>query len=466
MMRAIGLIAVKECREMWRDARVLLAVGFGFILIGAVSLGGVRHYQIVAHEKAEAAEVERARWLNLGDYGPHSAAHHGLYVFKPQSMLTAFEPGTEQYLGVSVWLEAHKQNQFNYRPMQDAAPVQRFSVLTPASAFQLLGPLIIILLGFNAFAGERDQGTLRQLASTGVVGRELLFGKAVAVAGALFLVLLPALSVAIVVLATSSADLPWPRLILLGAVYMLYLGVFLGLTLAVSALMRSARAALVLLLAIWVVNGFLLPRAVVEVAERIAPLPSAREWRAQMEAEERDGHEVTAEHVVKRELLQQYGVESEDALPVNWRGVLLQRGEEQNYPVFDKHFNRLFDDIRRQDEIYQWGGLFAPALSVQSLSMGLAGSDFEHHRAFVRAAEDHRRLIQKTVNNELALHPEAEWGAYRAGPELWARVPEFRYDMPDLQDVSWRYAPAALVLAGWFVVAWGLALRAATRLRP
>ena len=53
-------------------------------------------------------------------------------------------------------------------------------------------PLVIVLLTFSTFAGEREQGTLRQALATGVRGRELVLGKTVAVALLLACVLLPA----------------------------------------------------------------------------------------------------------------------------------------------------------------------------------------------------------------------------------------------------------------------------------
>jgi ABC-2 type transport system permease protein len=463
---AIPLVFRKELRQMWRDARLAVAVLASILIVAAMALGGLRHHHSAQEERAHASEVERKRWLGLGDFGPHGAAHHGVYAFRPDSPLASFDPGVAQYLGVSVWLEAHKQNAFVHRPMQDAAPAKRFGDATPALALQILGPLLIILLGFDAFAGERDSGTLRQLLAAGVSGRSLLLGKAAAVGGVALVLLSPALIVTgtASLLAGEAAD--WTRFSLLAMAYLAYLATFLGMTLAVSAYARSARAALAILLSIWVVDCFVLPRAGVEIADAARPLPASAEWEAAMRADLSDGHAAASEQQVKRELLAQYGVESEDALPVNWRAVMLQRGEERNYLAFDTHFARLADGMRAQDRIYQWGGLLAPSLALQSLSMGLAASDSEHHWRFVRAAEDHRRLIQKTVNSELLLHPEKEWGEYKAGPELWARVPEFHYLSPRFGEVAAIYLPAFLALAVWLTLSWTAALRAARSARP
>lgn len=185
-----------------------------------------------------------------------------------------------------------------------------------------------------------------------------------------------------------------------------------------------------------------------------------------MQTEMEPGHAVEVEERLKAELLQRYGVRKEEDLPVNWRGLSLQQSEEANYPIFDKHYNRLFDEIHGQDRVYQWGGIIAPLLALQSLSMGLAGSDFEHHRRFVAAAEEHRRVIQKTLNKELTLHPEKDWGDYQAGPDVWARVPAFHYEPPPLSGLLQRYVPAGfLLLAGFLMAAW-LAWRAVRDLRP
>ncbi len=116
--------------------------------------------------------------------------------------------------------------------------------------------------------------------------------------------------------------------------------------------------------------------------------------------------------------------------------------------------------------MYQWGAMAAPLLALQSLSMGLAGSDSEHHRRFVAAAEEHRRVIQKTLNDELSLHAEKDWGDYQAGADLWVRVPAFHYDPPPLSGLLRHYVSAAFLLSAWFVMAAWLALRAGRDLRP
>jgi len=456
----------KELKEMRRDRRLIWASGIALALLLVAGLISAQQCQTLARQKAQATAAERARWLGQGENNPHGAAHYGIYVFKPQTALMAFDPGIEAFVGASVWLEAHQQNEFVYRPAQDAAPVQRFIQLSPAAAVQILGPLLIILLGFGAVAGERERGTLRQILSHGADGPRLLTGKALALAAVLLAILAPVAGAALVSGLMFGLAFSGSRLLLMVLVYVLYLGTFLFLTLAVSAWAASARSALVILLAFWAVNCFLAPRAVAELAGAVHPVPSSVEWKNVMRSKMTADHDVSVEERLKAELLQRYGVSKEEDLPVNWRGIFLQRGEEANYPIFDKHYNRLFDGIRGQDRVYQWGAVAAPLLALQSLSMGFGCSDFEHHRRFVVAAEEHRRVIQKTLNEELSLHPEKDWGDYQAGQDLWARLPAFRYEPPPLSGFLQYYVSAAFLLSAWFLMAAWLALRAGRDLRP
>lgn len=175
-------IARKEIVEMVRDGRFRFAGGMVFLLLSCALLLGWQHYREVSAQQQAAQLATRHQWLNQGKKNPHSAAHYGIYAFKPKIPLSLLDRGTDPYTGVAVWLEAHKQNQFQYRPAQDATAVQRFGELSGAMVLQVLVPLLIVLLAFSSLAGEREAGTLRQLMSLGVRPSVLLRGKALGVA--------------------------------------------------------------------------------------------------------------------------------------------------------------------------------------------------------------------------------------------------------------------------------------------
>jgi ABC-2 type transport system permease protein len=107
--------------------------------------------------------------------------------------------------------------------------------------------LLIILLSFSTFAGEREQGTLRQLLSLGVKKTDLAWGKALGVAGALGALIIPATVIGVIALALTSENgslaAGAPRMALMFASYMLYFIAFIGASLGVSARAKSSQMA-------------------------------------------------------------------------------------------------------------------------------------------------------------------------------------------------------------------------------
>jgi ABC-2 type transport system permease protein len=375
----IARIARKEFTEMLRDGRYVWAVAIVFGLLLTSLVLGWKHYRELCHQHQLAQTETRGQWLNQGTKNPHSAAHYGIYAFKPKLLPALVDRGVEPYTGVAVWLEAHRQNEFKYRPAADATDLQRFGELTAATVMQLLIPLLIILLSFSAFAGEREQGTLRQCLSLGVKKSDLAFGKGLGIAGALGAMLLPATIIGVVALALASENGSMTssvsRLLLMGVSYLLYFGVFVGLSLAVSAIAPSSRVALVALFGFWILNGLVAPRVAADIAKRLHPTPSAFEFARSIERGMKtglDGHnpEDKRAEELKQRVLAQYRVSRIEDLPVSFAGISLQEGEEHGDRVFDKHYGQLWDTFQRQNRFKQAAGLVAPMLAIQSLSMG------------------------------------------------------------------------------------------------
>jgi len=466
-------IARKELVEMARDGRFRAAAAIvGALLLMALATG-LAQQRARADEVATAERLDRQVWDGQGPKNPHSAAHYGVYAFKPAPPLSFADRGLSAYVGETVWLEAHWQNLASHRPAEDRTALQRFGELTAATVLQLLLPLVVILLAFSAFSGEREAGTLRQLASLGVPGRALASGKALGVAGALALILVPATALGALAL-VSAAPGSWVatlgRAAVMAAGYLVYLAAFIGLSIAVSALLPSSRLALVALLGFWILNGLVVPRLVADLSERLHPVPTATAmWAAMREDMTNgiDGHnpaDVRSQEL-ERETLAEYGVTKVEDLPVSFAGISLQAGEEYANQVFDKHYRALWDAYARQDRTHLAACVFAPLLAMRSLSMGLAGTDFGQHRHFVTAAEEYRRGLQRFLNGEMTRKAKGLDFGYRADPAFWATAPRFDYEPPSLASVLGQQASAASLLALWAISASVFAGWAASRLR-
>ncbi len=459
-----GLIARKEFRDLVRDGRfrvlALLVMGIAVLALGA----GWRHHREVERQHTRAREATRAQWLEQGRKNPHAAAHYGVYAFKPKTTLSLVDTGVEPYVGVAAWLEAHRQNEFKYRPAQDRTSVQRFGELTAAQGLLLLMPLFIVLVSFGAFSGEREQGTLRAVLSLGVRMRDLAAGKVLGAGAALALVGVPAASLAVVGLLLASgpgglwADLP--RAALMSLAFAVYFTVFFAVSLAASARLRSSRIALIVLLAFWFLNSLVVPRVAADVAAALHPTPTSVEFQRAMQADLDDRAELERRlDERRRALMVQHGVSTASALPVNFRGISLQEGERHGNEVFDRHYGGLFRQFERQESAARVAGVLAPFVPVRAIAMALAGTDVAHHRDFVTAAEQYRRRLQDVMNEDITLNSR-DGVVYEADASLWARVPPFDYQAPAVRAVLAAHAWDLALLALWALASVTAAARA------
>ncbi len=459
----VGLIARREFTEFWRDSRLLLAGGLMLMLLATALAVGWQQQRANDAERIAAQALDYDDWLKQNERHPHDAAHQGMHVFKPAPAAAIIDPGITPYVGSTLWLQAHRQSELRFRPAQDATGLQRFGNLSVAWVLQVLGPLLVIVLGFNAFAGEREQGTLRQTLSLGVATRQLLWGKALALGGAVALCLLPALVAAGAAMVSQGGTDAVLRLAMLVLGYGLYFGIAVLGVLAISALVPSTRLALIALLGLWIAGVTLAPRASSDLAREIYPSPSRQAFNQSLDTD------LSAQY--QRAWREQLGTDKRwgALLPLNRWGIALRIDDEAGYGVTDQHFAALWDSFAHQQRAQEWAGLVVPLLAVRAWSMGAAGTDFAAHRHFSVAAEKQRRLMQDLVSEDLVSHADPLGGrhfSYQAGKELWAKVPRFVYQAPSVGEALRRNATSLVVLVVGLVLSALLAVWAVGVRKP
>lgn len=124
-MRERTLRSFGGTRFHWSAAIVLT------LLVTASTIG----WQNCTFAKAEQekAQIEsRKSWENQGSRNPHSAAHFGVYAYKPKMPRSLVDSGLDTYTGTNIWVEAHYQNPARGRPIEDATALQRFGELKAA----------------------------------------------------------------------------------------------------------------------------------------------------------------------------------------------------------------------------------------------------------------------------------------------------------------------------------------------
>ncbi|MEO1081070.1 MAG: DUF3526 domain-containing protein [Pseudomonadota bacterium] len=462
-------IAVNELRGFSRNGVfVALAVAMLALSIAAAALS-IQRMATFERERAAAEQTDREVFLNQGERNPHSAAHFSRYAFKPIPALASFDPGITDYAGIALWMEAHYQNPAVFRRAEDLGDAGRFADLSPAWILQYAAPLFLFLILFAAIAGEREQGTLRQMLASGVTARNLAFGKLLGAAMGVLLIVGPALLIGLLV-AGLGAGVALPDtatrvfgLVLTYAAFLLAVG---GIALGISAFAREKRTALLALVAVWAAAFVFLPRMAATLALAVHPLPDATALsEALSDASRTFSRDDAAQAQMEQDLLSEYGVDDLAELPFNFGGYRLQYSEEYAHPLFEAFYSDVDNVYRRQERVIALFSLLSPVLALDTLSAGLAGTDRVHHDAFRNAAEAHRREIVDLLNTDLQYNAGDAGFSYAADERLWSEVRDFHHQPPSFSSVSSRYIFSAFVLFAYALGASAFAVLALSRVR-
>ncbi len=457
----LRLVIKKEILSALRDPRLQVSGGILIVLMLTAVLVGKKGQQQIQEAREEAQSAMYEKWVNQGNKHPHSAAHYGLFAFKPKPVLSFLDVGLDNYTGVSVFLEAHKQNEVLFSAAQDSTGMTRFGEMTAALILQVLLPLLIIFLTFNIFSKEREEGTLKLIYAQGLSMRQLFAGKVIGIYSIVLLIYFPVILLAYLMLDQESALLDpdtMTKFLVLSFLYALYFLVFVMLSALISSFAKKSGVSLLALLGLWITSCIILPKATSNLADKVYPTPSQFEFKKVISEKVQngiDGHNPSDERLesLKQKVMDEYDVESIDDLPVNWSGIAMQAGEEYTDQVYDQEFSKVEQIFNQQNQLSEWAGFINPYLAARNLSMSLAGTDFKHHVTFARAAEHYRRAFVKKMNKDMEVNhlPGVAYNDYKVGMEMWASIDPFAYKLPDLGTILSNQRISIAALASWLI---------------
>ena len=449
---------VKELKELLRDGRVRTSFGIVVLLLVVAVWISAKQYQNTNKQYEVAQTAERAIWDNQGEKNPHSAAHYGTYAFKPKYPLSLLDQGVDKYAGVSIFLEAHKRNEAQYSAASDQTGLARFGDLTPDFILLFIIPLLIILLGYNAFTKEREMGTLTLLKSQGAISWKWIFGKWMAVFFPI-LIITAILFVAAGLVLSNLKDygvFQWTSLWWMFIIYTVYYMVFINLVLFISSRVKKSGVSLVVSLSLWILACLAIPKAASNIAEDKYPYPTRQEFMANVLKDKKrglDGHNPWSKQakLLEATVLKEHGVDSLSQLPFNFDAYRMQKGEEHEAKVYFKHYNYLKDQFANQSKVYKNLAVFSPYLPTRFMSMAIAHTDYATHWNFADAAEQYRVASQKFLNNNFAQNSSyGNWG-YRADASFWKELPTFAYDPPELRSILLTNKNNLEIMALWIL---------------
>lgn len=478
-MNIVLRIAREEWRLWARSRVVLVASLIVAVLLAVTSVLTVMRVGEEGAKRIAQQQSAEATFFAQPDRHPHRMVHYGHYAFRAPPPLAAFDTGVDAVTGQSIFLEGHRQNTAMFADTRSAADLGGFATLNPANLYQLLLPLLLIIIGHGIVLRERESGTLAVMLAQGQSGLAIAGGKALALAGVAGLFLLPVAALAIYSVAAGEAPLAAAMLV---ASYALYLAVWAALVLAVSLLVRQRSAALGVLVFAWLLVALIVPRLAINAGSAAVDAPGKIESDLVMLAQQRalgDGHNAAdpAFDALQKQVLEQYEAASIEELPMNWRGVVAGHSEARLTELMNRFATDRMRQEAAQSRIVTLFGLASPTLAVGAASRTLAGTDLATHHRFLRETEAlrfdfvqglnhlHATALSYADDAQRSADPAAE-ARTRVNAEAWQLLDTFRF-VPD--PATERLARASLPLAlmlGWLVALTFIIAAGARRLKP
>ncbi len=478
-LSAIVRIAREEWRFWWRSKTAVAAGVVVTLLLVTATITTLARVESERETREQLQAKAEETFLAQPARHPHRMVHYGHYAFRAPAPLAIADPGVDPYTGTVMFLEGHKQNSATFAPRYTQAHAGPYASLSPALTYQLLVPLLLIVVGFACLSREREARTDRIVMAMAVHPGTLWMGKSLALATLALVSLLPLVLIAGHAWLNGENGFVAVAFVLGYAAYLLC---WVFLVTAASAWSQRAATSLLVLLAAWVVLGVLLPRAASSAADTWAPLTSkvqndlaiARAMR-----EGGDGHNANdpAFAKLRAQLLAQYDVDSVEALPVNFRGIVAEAAEADLTAILNRFADKRMEQELAQARIAQAFSLLSPYLALKSYSTVTASTGIEQHHKYLRDAEALRFSFVQGLNklhaSELAYvddinrsaNTEAEQRT-RVDAHHWRMLDEFPWQPADAGDRLSGALPYLALLFLWLLcpafVGWRGARRSAT----
>ncbi|CAM3534634.1 ABC transporter permease [Flavobacterium chungbukense] len=457
------LIASHFRQSVFKNTALYIITFFIGILLLYATFSGWENYKNQNETSEKYQHESREDWLKNPDKNPHRMAHYGNFAFRKSTPLSVFEFGMEPFFGNAIFLEAHKQNTANFSEAGFSNSMLRFGEISIAMVLQVLLPLLIFFLGFNAIAYERENGTLKILLTQGINWKQLLIGKILGIASVIMMLFVPTIIVLVLVWLffqdfTVTAD-EAIKMILFILFHLAYLLFFCVIAVLISAVSKTSKKALITLIGIWLLFTIILPRTTQAIGAYIYEAPSKIQFNSDIEKDilkQGDSHNPNDPHykTIKDSLLRAYKVDSVQKLPFNYSGYIMTEGEKISSRIYNEHLEELLNVYKQQNSFSKTVSFLNPFIAIKNLSMGLSNTDYESYVDFQKQAEDYRyKMAQKMNALQIKYISNKKPGPndkpLTIGKEHWADVEEFHYEAKTIGTILKNEAVSIISIILW-----------------
>ena len=388
----------------------LLSPKFVFTFLLCTVLIIMSIYTGITNYRADLKEYNSAIALNKKnlDSQPSWVALAGLgtKITKPPQVLSTLVVGIQDAVGRNATVNiAYDPSLVDSK--YDSNPVFAiFGALDLTLIVKIVLSLFAILFTFDAIVGEKEQGTLKLTLSNRVPRDQFILGKAIGSFISLLVPLVIPFLMGMILLnifpdiSLSGED--WGRIGIIFILFLLYLSVFFTLGLLVSARTTRSSNSLFILLFIWVIFIFVIPKGAVIVSKYINPVPSIHEVNAQKNA---FLQEIQAAAPAK---VQEFRTDNPPANTPEWQEKFrkfledLQQDLTAQIDAKNAEYEEAYQAKRRtQQNLALNISRISPASALTFGAISLSKTGIHEHERFLNSIKTYKPIFTKWVNAKM-----------------------------------------------------------------
>jgi len=261
---------------------LLLAVLSTHVQIKAYEEELLNYNNAVQKHKEDLAQVKVYSQLNVG-------------IDRSPEVLSILCEGFDRKLPNTAKVRFNEESEIGLKFGRNNPLLKTFKSIDLVLVIQLVLSVLALFITYDAIAGEKQRGTLRQMLANTVARHQILLGKYI---GAILTLTMPLLVTFIIALlmmqfspAISLTPGDWLRVGSLVITSMIYVSLFGLVGIMISSLTRTAAVSLMLSLFVWITFVVIIPNNASFVTKYLKPAPSSKTVEANKQVLEMEQNE-------------------------------------------------------------------------------------------------------------------------------------------------------------------------------
>jgi ABC-type transport system involved in multi-copper enzyme maturation permease subunit len=460
------LILYKELREIIGSKKFAATFGICSVLIILAFFTGIKNYQAEMrdYESSKAAQLQTferfTKWDNVNKNR----------IFFPPEPLAYLVMGISYDIGRTADIDGNNRSNLSESIYSEQTVFAVFRFMDLEYVFKIILSLFAILFAFDAITGEKEKGTLSLSFSNAVPRANYILSKLLGPFLALILPLLVPILIGTLLLPLLGVVLSvdeWIRLGLFIVCGLLYIGVFLTLSVFISCLTKRSSSSFLFLLVIWVCSVLIIPRASVLIAGNMVKVPPYSEIYYKVTQFERQNSREANKQVdeflknLKMEKMQSETSESETTKKVEEQvNEFYKKLREENSQKARK-FESLLNEAHlfkksRQEKLALGLSRISPATVFTLVARTLGGTSLEMKKSFQKNAKAYSESFAEFIRGKTGRNkggkriylgvPDQDVKNGKAQPYNPKEIPEFVYQPTELSEILFDALPNIAIL--------------------